>query len=94
MLTLHAIRTTVDTQHILTDMSMANDNNFTETSCVRIRTSIASEADVARNSSTLGFNSSSCGYSAVVTRALFVGRSLPSVANAKYERVQSFMCLT
>ena len=74
MLTLHVITTTVGTQHILTDMSMTNDNNFTQTSCICIRSSIASEAEVARNSSTLRFNSSSCGYSAVVTRALFVCR--------------------
>ncbi len=29
MLTFHVITTTVATQHILTDMSVTNDNNFT-----------------------------------------------------------------
>ena len=90
-MTLHVITTAVISQHVLTDMSMTNDNNFTETSCIRIRISVTTEAEVAHNSSTLRFNSSSCGYSAVVTRAVFVCRSLRSVANAKYERVQSFV---
>ena len=79
------------TQHILTDMSMTNDNNFTQTSCIRIRFPISTEAEVARNSSTLRFNSSSCGYSAVVNHALFVCRSVRSVADAKSERVQLFV---
>ena len=88
MLTLHVIATTVATQHILTDMSMSNDNNFTKTS---YGASIATEVEVARNSLTLRLNSSCCGYSAVVTRALCVCRSLRSVADAQYERVQCFV---